>query len=117
MNPRALPRPAWVSFGLAVLSASWATAGAAATSGDDPVIAAARDLRASGCDARPGIPGELQRSRALDDVARRWATQGGSNRLDVAFETAGVRSRQSASLALVRGRARRSGAKIGRAHV
>jgi uncharacterized protein YkwD len=45
----------------------------------------------------------LQRDGALDAVARRWADQGGSNRLDVAFSAAGVRARQSASLALSRG--------------
>jgi uncharacterized protein YkwD len=76
----------------------------AAAAERDPVLAAAQALRSGGCNGRPGIRAPLTRDRALDDVARRWAMQGGGNRLDVAFEAAGVRARQSASLALVRGR-------------
>ena len=81
-----------------------AAAGNASRSAD-PVLEAARELRTRGCDGRPGIrTPPLVRDRALDDVARRWASQGGSQRLDVAFESAGVRTRQSASLALTHAR-------------
>ncbi len=74
-----------------------------AQSGVDPVVSAANALRSAGCDGRQGTSPPLTRDRALDDVARRWASQGGSGRLDVALESVGVRARQSASLALVRG--------------
>jgi len=70
---------------------------------DVDLLQAARELRTGGCDGRPGVRSPvLTRDRALDEVARRWAAQGGSARLDVAFESAGVRTRQSASLALLR---------------
>lgn len=107
MNPHRLLRPAGAGVGLiAALAACTAlnVATVDAAAGDDPVLAAARELRSAGCNGRPGIRAALTRDRGLDDVARRWATQGGGNRLDVAFEAAGVRARQSASLALVRGR-------------
>jgi uncharacterized protein YkwD len=70
----------------------------------DPVLEAARELRRAGCGGRSGISAELRRDRALDAVAARWAAQGGSGRLDVAFESQGARVRQSASLALLRTR-------------
>jgi uncharacterized protein YkwD len=70
----------------------------------DPVLDAARTLRAAGCDGHAGIRAELSRDRALDGVAARWAAQGGRDNLANAFSAAGVRARQSASLALTRSR-------------
>ena len=90
---------ALIGYGALGLAPALATAAAAAAA-VDPVLATARELRALGCNGRPGIRSDLTRDRRLDDVARRWAT-GGGDHLDTAFESAGVRTRQSASLAII----------------
>lgn len=86
-------------LGLAAL-VSFPCAVSAASIND--VLDAARSVRASGCAGHAGNPAPLHREARLDEIARRWARQGTGQDLGAAFLAAGLRTRQSASLALLR---------------
>lgn len=66
------------------------------------MLSAAQALRRSGCGARPGTSAPLRRDARLDRTASAWARSGGRIDLAAALESARVRSRASASVALSR---------------
>lgn len=83
---------------------AFAAFGQEAAADSDPVLRSAQRIRATGCGGHAGIRAELQSDGALDDVARRWGPPGSGKPVATVFETAGVRVRASASLAVLRGK-------------